>query len=148
MCSSVWNGSTVVHTSRVLPFQTSSTSRLSSNRMKRYFSGSGLPCWISVDQVALLGVAQLVGFPSVWACHGQPSWYSRNALANPANDDGLCCSKLVLIDIDEAVTRAILSRAGRRRVGAPLAQSRHLLRQVEFLAALGLDDPDRAVRGA
>ena len=92
-CSSVWKGSTVVQTSRVLPFQTSSTSRLSSNRMKRYFSGSGLPCWIRVDQVALLGVAQFVGFLSCCRVIAQSSWYSRKALDQSANDDGLCCSK-------------------------------------------------------
>src|ERR1041384_2185548 len=37
-----------VETSRVLPFQTSSTSRLSSNRRNRYFSGSGLSSWMSL----------------------------------------------------------------------------------------------------
>ena len=36
--------------SRVFPFQTSSISRLSSKRMKRYFSGSALPCWINVTR--------------------------------------------------------------------------------------------------
>ena len=47
MCSRVWKGRMAVQTSRVLPFQTSSTSRLSAKRRKRYFSGSGLPCLIS-----------------------------------------------------------------------------------------------------
>ena len=37
-------------------------------------------------------------------------------------------------------------RAGGGRVLAPLAQARHLLRHVDLLASLGLDDPDRAVR--
>ena len=51
-----------MQTSRVLPFQTSSTSRLSSNRMKRYFSGSGLALLDELGQVALLGVGEVVGF--------------------------------------------------------------------------------------
>jgi hypothetical protein len=32
-------------------------------------------------------------------------------------------------------------------IRAPLAQARHLLRQVEFGTALGLDDPNRAIGG-
>jgi hypothetical protein len=48
ICSRVWKGRTAVQTSRVLPFQTNSTSRLSANSMKRYFSGSGLPCSMSL----------------------------------------------------------------------------------------------------
>src|SRR6266576_3820693 len=48
MCSRVWKGRIAVQTSRVLPFQTSSTSRLSSNRTKRYFSGSAFPSFMSL----------------------------------------------------------------------------------------------------
>ena len=58
MCSSVWNGRMAVQTSRILPFQTSSTSRLSSKRRKRYFSGQRLALLDELDQVALLGVAE------------------------------------------------------------------------------------------
>ena len=54
----------------------------------------------------------------------------------------------LLVDIDEAVARPPVVLGGLGRVLAPLAQARHLLRQVQLLAALGLDDPDRAVGGA
>src|SRR5699024_5115681 len=47
MCSSVWKGNTALQTSALLPFHTSSISRLSSNSRKRYLSGSGLSAWIS-----------------------------------------------------------------------------------------------------
>jgi hypothetical protein len=98
MCSSVWNGSTVVHTSRVLPFHTSSTSRLSSNRMKRYFSGSGLALLDQVDQVALLGVGEVVGLLVLRAI-GQARLFfilvfTEGWLTSPAKVVGLCCSKL------------------------------------------------------
>jgi len=69
MCLRLWNGSTVVQTSRVLPFHTNSTSRSSSNRRKRYFSGSGLPCSGSFGDVASLGVGQFVVL-AVGAAHG------------------------------------------------------------------------------
>src|ERR1700733_4390819 len=41
-CSMIWKGSTTLQTSLVFPFQTSSTSRLSSNNRNRYFSGKAL----------------------------------------------------------------------------------------------------------
>src|SRR5208337_488206 len=41
-CSMTWKGRTMLQTSPDFPFQTSSTSRLSSNSRKRYFSGNGL----------------------------------------------------------------------------------------------------------
>src|SRR3989344_7798387 len=43
ICSMVWKGRTVLATSFVFPFQTSSTSLSSSKSKKRYFSGNGLP---------------------------------------------------------------------------------------------------------
>src|SRR3989344_232754 len=43
ICSIVWKGSTVLETSFVFPFQTSSTSLSSSKSKNLYFSGNGLP---------------------------------------------------------------------------------------------------------
>src|SRR3990167_8777759 len=43
ICSIVWKGKTVLETSFVFPFQTSSTSLSSSKSKNLYFSGSGLP---------------------------------------------------------------------------------------------------------
>ena len=49
-----------------------------------------------------------------------------------------------LIDVEEIIARAVFLGGG--GVGAPLAQAGHFLREVEFLAAFGFDDPDGAVR--
>src|SRR3989344_2135007 len=43
ICSIVWKGKTVLETSFVFPFHTSSTSLSSSKSKNLYFSGSGLP---------------------------------------------------------------------------------------------------------
>src|SRR3989338_2118854 len=48
ICSMVLKGRTRLQTSWVLPFHTSSTSRSSSNKRNRYFSGKGLPSWINL----------------------------------------------------------------------------------------------------
>ena len=55
------------------------------------FLRQGLALLDEGDQVALFGVAQVVGFPCRGVPSSAPSWYSRKALASPANDDGLCC---------------------------------------------------------
>ena len=98
-----------------------------------------------LDQVALFGVGQVVGF-LVWSCHAQVSWYSREARGQPGERCRRVLLEALLIDVDEAVARPAFVLAGLGGVGAPLAQARHLLRQVELLAALGLDDPDRRRR--
>src|SRR6266851_3448395 len=69
MCSRVWKGRMAVQTSRDLPFQTSSTSRLSAKRRKRYFSGKRLALLDELDEVALLGGGEFVVL-GVRARHG------------------------------------------------------------------------------
>ena len=48
------------HTSRVLPFQTSSTSRLSSKQQEAVLLGQRLAFADQLDEVALLGVGEFV----------------------------------------------------------------------------------------
>ncbi len=57
-------------------------------------------------------------------------------------------SEAVLIDIDEVVARPAIVLGCFGSVLAPLAQPGHFLRQIDFLAAFGLDDPDPAVDGS
>ena len=54
--------------------------------------------------------------------------------------------KAGLIHKNEIVTLAVLLGVG--GVGAPLFEPRHLLRQVEFLAAFGFHNPNHAVGDA
>jgi len=61
MCSRVWNGRMAVQTSRVLPFQTSSTSRLSAKSRKRYFLRQRLALLDQLNQVALSRIGEFVG---------------------------------------------------------------------------------------
>ena len=82
----------------------------------------------------------------MWAVHAH-DWYSVKATASAAIVAGGCCSKAFLVHESESVIHVVVS-AGGRGVSAPLPQPRHLLRHVDFLAPLGLDDPDGAVRGA
>ena len=49
-----------------------------------------------------------------------------------------------LIDVEEIIASAVFLGGG--GVGAPLAEAGHFLREIEFLAAFGFDDPDGAVR--
>jgi hypothetical protein len=53
--------------------------------------------------------------------------------------------KALLIDVDETVPRRAIDLVRIRRIEAPLAEPAHFLRYVQFLAALGLDDPNYAV---
>ena len=57
------------------------------------------------------------------------------------------CLETGLIDVHETVGRSALGPAPSDRIFTPLAQAGHLPWQFEFLAALSLDDPDRAVGG-
>src|SRR5690606_28754255 len=58
---------------------------------------------------------------------------------------GRMALEAALVHVDETIGRPALPLQGRGGLGAPLAQARHLLRQVELLAALGFDDPDGTV---
>ena len=50
-----------------------------------------------------------------------------------------------LIDVDELIDCAAVRGAGGSGVGAPQRKAGHFLWQIELLAALGLDDPNRAI---
>ena len=94
MCSSVWNGRiAVVDLARLaVPDQldfTLITEEDEAVLVVEWFAGLDL-----FDQIALLGVSQLVGV-RVKSRHAriQP-WYSVNDPARSASVAGLCCSKL------------------------------------------------------
>ena len=55
--------------------------------------------------------------------------------------------KTLLIDINEPVVCNVAVAGCISRVRAPLTQTGHFSRQIEFFLSFRLDDPDPAIRG-
>src|SRR5574337_574057 len=81
---------------------------------------------------------------------GAPGSSVRLVLTEHRHRLGPGCRRMavetLLVDVHEAIRRPADRLARFGGVGAPQREPRHLARQVEFGTALGLDDPDIALR--
>ena len=98
------------------------------------------------DQVALFGVAQLVGFLRARAIFSPPDIRGRRSRDPRTMSAGAL--ETFLINVDEAIFRSRLRLCSQRWRPRTIAEAAHFLRHVQFFPALGLDDPDLAILGS